>query len=286
MAIVAHMQEVSGWIVCAGSDFLHFGFHFSREGLDPIWMAWSGLGQTYLAWKLIGVQESPGLLLAESNQLATSFSLSDATASFHRQLRSYCAKPAQIGFGSGWLCQVLVKWIQSRSKPVCKNHQACFWPVLPSQSRSDPACLLRKQKWSPSSSQWPPIKGKSCVWVWRSYWRLFSFIWMQMHCFRTSLYNCFQRMFYCLAAVPAVGKMLSCFPFICFSMIWSANPRSYQINLKLCSLHVHEMKSLGWTFSWHFFTSILANEPESLGTAFCETFLIPLLGLLFSLRNY
>ena len=33
-----------------------------------------------------------------------------------------------------------------RHKPVCKNHQACFWPTLPSQSWLDgelkPACLL------------------------------------------------------------------------------------------------------------------------------------------------
>ena len=102
MAIVANTQQESGWIVYAGSDFLHLiWFHFLKEGLDPVWMAWSGFGQTYLVWKQIGMQESLGLLWAESNQPATSFSLSDATAFFHRQLRSYCAKPAQTGFGSG-----------------------------------------------------------------------------------------------------------------------------------------------------------------------------------------
>ena len=45
---------------------------------------------------------------------------------------SYCAKPAQIWFGSGWLRQVLAKWIRSGSKPMCKNHPAHFWPVFPS----------------------------------------------------------------------------------------------------------------------------------------------------------
>ena len=27
---------------------------------DPIWMAWSGFGQTHLVWKQAGVQESAG----------------------------------------------------------------------------------------------------------------------------------------------------------------------------------------------------------------------------------
>ena len=44
-----------------------------------------------------------------------------------QQNGSYCAKPSQIRFGSGWLCQVLAKQIQPGSKPVCKNHLACFW---------------------------------------------------------------------------------------------------------------------------------------------------------------
>ena len=51
---------------------------------------------------------------------------------------SYCAKPAQIWFGSVWLCQVLATRIRSKSK----NHRAHFWPILLSQSGSNPACLL------------------------------------------------------------------------------------------------------------------------------------------------
>ena len=59
---------------------------------------------------------------------------------FNRRPGSYCAKPAWIQFGSGWLCQVLTKWIQSGNKLVCRNHRIrptsgqCFW--------ANPACLL------------------------------------------------------------------------------------------------------------------------------------------------
>ena len=33
---------------------------FYRTDPDPIWMAWSGFGQTHLVWKQAGVQESSG----------------------------------------------------------------------------------------------------------------------------------------------------------------------------------------------------------------------------------
>ena len=49
---------------------------------------------------------------------------------------NYCAKPA-CKTSSSWLCQVLAKRIRSGNKPVCKNRQARFWPMLPSWSRSD-----------------------------------------------------------------------------------------------------------------------------------------------------
>ena len=46
-----------------------FSSVFSKEGMDlivqndpdPLWMAWSGFGQTHLVWKRAGVQESSGL---------------------------------------------------------------------------------------------------------------------------------------------------------------------------------------------------------------------------------
>ena len=65
--------------------------------------------------------------LAESNQPTTSFSLLDSVVFSHRLSRSHCAKPGQIQFDSGWLCHILVKWILSGRKPVCKNHPAHFW---------------------------------------------------------------------------------------------------------------------------------------------------------------
>ena len=49
---------------------------------------------------------------------------SNSVPFFKRRPRSYCTKPAQIW--SEWPGQVLAKHILSRSKPVCKNHQAQF----------------------------------------------------------------------------------------------------------------------------------------------------------------
>ena len=91
----------------------------------------------HLVQQQAGVQESLGLVPAECNQSTTSITLSDWIACFHRWLRLYSVKPAQIQFGTGWLCQVLAKWIWSWSKPVCMNHRAPFWPMLLSWSGSD-----------------------------------------------------------------------------------------------------------------------------------------------------
>ena len=105
---MASMQLESGWIVYAGSDFQHPVQFFSEEGPDhinfllcktgpdPIWMAWSGFSQTHLAQKQASVQELSDLVLAERNRPPTSFPHSDYAVLFHRQPRSYCAKPAWI----------------------------------------------------------------------------------------------------------------------------------------------------------------------------------------------
>ena len=42
--------------VCFSSVFQRM----CKTDLDPIWMSWSGFGQTHLVWKLAGVQESSG----------------------------------------------------------------------------------------------------------------------------------------------------------------------------------------------------------------------------------
>ena len=46
------------------------------------------------------------------------------------------------------LCHILAKQIRARSKPVCKNHQARFWPKLPSRSRSN-VNRIRHVYWIP-----------------------------------------------------------------------------------------------------------------------------------------
>ena len=83
----------------------------------------------------------PGLVMAECSRPVTSFTLSDLVAFFPQTAQIILCKtsPDPIWF---WLCQVFAKQIWSRSKPVCKKNQACFWPMPPSWSRSDPACLL------------------------------------------------------------------------------------------------------------------------------------------------
>ena len=48
-------------------------------------------------------------------------------------------------------CQVFAKQIWFRSEPVCKNHLACFWPTLLSQSRPD-ANQIQHVYWEDCSS--------------------------------------------------------------------------------------------------------------------------------------
>ena len=98
---------------------------------DPylIWMAWSGFGQTHVV--------SDRMQLAHYQFI-----------NFQTQLCSSTQVPDHVG--QNWPrsslvladYQVLAKCIWSRSKPVGKNHLARFWPMLPSLSKSDPACLL------------------------------------------------------------------------------------------------------------------------------------------------
>ena len=72
-------------------------------GPDPIWMAWSGCGQTHLVQKQACVQKSSGLVLSERDRPATSFPLSHSAAFFHNRPGSYCATSARIRSGSGCL---------------------------------------------------------------------------------------------------------------------------------------------------------------------------------------
>ena len=69
MAIMASVQPESARVVYAGSDFPHlFQFRFPKKAWTilrktdpgPIWMVWSGFGQTLPVRKQAGVQESLG----------------------------------------------------------------------------------------------------------------------------------------------------------------------------------------------------------------------------------
>ena len=103
-----------------------------KTGPDLIWMAWSGFGQTHLVQKQVGVHESLGLVLAECKQHTASFPLSDFVALFHRQPGSYCAKPAWIRFGSGWLRQV---WGERIQHVFWVTSTKCVFTIMP-------ACLI------------------------------------------------------------------------------------------------------------------------------------------------
>ena len=111
MAITASTQPESGWIVYVRSDFPHLiWFLSSKEGPDDIVQNQPGSDLDYLVrfWPNSSgleasrcVQESSGPFLAEPNWPTTGFQLSVSDAFFHRRPGSYCAKPAQIQFGSG-----------------------------------------------------------------------------------------------------------------------------------------------------------------------------------------
>ena len=136
MAITAGMQPESAWIVHARSDFPH-PFQFCcfqrRHGsycakLTWIWSGWPGQGLAKHIYTS-GLEASwcagiigPGFW----QRFCSSTGVPDSTVQNQPGSNS-----------SGWLCQVLAKWIRSRSKLVCKNHLAHFWPMLPSQSTLD-----------------------------------------------------------------------------------------------------------------------------------------------------
>ena len=118
---------------------IQFSSVFSKEGIEHIVQNW--------VWpNASGLEAS--CFLAECNRPTSSFPLLESVRFFHWHPGPYCAKKAQIRFSSGrlWLCQVLAKQIRSRSKPVCKDHPARFWPTLQSRSRSD-ANRIRHVYW-------------------------------------------------------------------------------------------------------------------------------------------
>ena len=130
----------------AGSDFPHpIWFCSSKEGLDHIVQNWPGSnldGPSQVLAKRNWSRSKP----VHKNHWArfwqtTTGPLPDShfqtwlQVFFHRRHRSYCAKPAQICFGTD--CVMFWPQIWSGSKLVGKNHQVHFWTMLLSWSGLD-----------------------------------------------------------------------------------------------------------------------------------------------------
>ena len=108
-----------------------------KTDLDLIWTSWSGFGQTHLVWKQAGVQESSGPVSGRTQTARYQFPTFRLGSVFPQTSRIILCKtsPDPVWF---WL----IKRIRSGSKPVCNNHPARFWPLLPSRSSPNAACLL------------------------------------------------------------------------------------------------------------------------------------------------
>ena len=158
-----HTQPESGGTIYARSDFLRLiWFRFSKGVLDHTVQNWprSGLNGLVRFWPNASgpeasVQESLGLvsgrIVLRMQPACYQF------PTFRLGLHSSTDGPDhtvqnQAGFNLV-LADCLMFWpttemVWSGCKPVCKNHPARFWPMLPSWSGLDvpflkgPACLL------------------------------------------------------------------------------------------------------------------------------------------------
>ena len=97
------------------------------DGLARIWLNSSGLKASWCA----GISGSS--FWHDLNQPATSFPLLDSVLFFRRRPDNI----VQNQPGSNLLLADCAKWIWSGRKPMCKNHPARFWPMLPSRSGPD-----------------------------------------------------------------------------------------------------------------------------------------------------
>ena len=83
---------------------------------DPIWMAWSGFVQTHLVQQQAGVQESSGPVSGRTQPARYQFPTFRLGCILPQTARMILCKTGQAR--SFLLCLVLVKRIQSGSKPV------------------------------------------------------------------------------------------------------------------------------------------------------------------------
>ena len=133
--LVLFLFPKKAWIVLCVTD------------LDPIWMAWSGLGQMHPSWKPSHCARitRPSFWQKATSLLPVS-PLSDLVAFFQRQPGSNCAKPARIRLGSGRLCQVLGPTDPVRKRAGERESSGLLLANTSEPIRigcgSDPACLL------------------------------------------------------------------------------------------------------------------------------------------------
>ena len=135
---MASVQPESGRIIISDftSHLVRFfqrrpGSHYTK--LIRIKSRWPGFAQTNLVWKQAREQQSSSL---EYNWPATSFPVSLGCVLLLLSQIILC----KTSLDPIWVWLTVwfwAKWIWSGSKPVCKNHPACFWPILPSQSGLD-----------------------------------------------------------------------------------------------------------------------------------------------------
>ena len=127
--------------IYARSDFPHpFQFCFCKEGMDHAVQNWPG-------------SNLDGLVRVRPN--ASGLEASRCTGIIGPGFWQDTTIPLPLSPFQTWFCSssdnivqnqpksnlVLAKWIRSRSKPMCKNHPACFWPVWIG-CEWDPACLV------------------------------------------------------------------------------------------------------------------------------------------------
>ena len=134
MAITVSVQPGSGQIIYAwvwlwvcfskeGPD--HIVQNCPRSNLDGLVRFWPNVSCLQASQCARIISPSSGRTQLAHYQFPTFTQLRSSTDSPDHIVQN----PAWLHISSGWLCQVLAKQMQSRSKPVCKNHLAHLWPI-------------------------------------------------------------------------------------------------------------------------------------------------------------
>ena len=162
MAITASVQPESDRIVYTTSDIPRpFQFRFSKECAKPIWMSWSGFGQTHLVRKQAGVQESSGPVSGRTQPARYQFPIFRLCSVLPQTPRIILCKTS---------ADPIEFWLTvsgfGQTDPVRKQAgvQESSGPLLANASQpirtgceSDLACLLGIQSGSWSATRFSPI---------------------------------------------------------------------------------------------------------------------------------